>query len=150
MHLIFNMYSLYAFGDSVEITLGYLHINSAAFLILYLTGIVVASLPTFIKNRNNSYYRSLGASGGVAAIIFFIIYFYPWSKIGFMFIPVGIPSIAFGVLYLIFEAYMDRRGTSNINHSAHFWGSVYGFLFALAIDPTHGRLFLEQIMNIRG
>ena len=74
-HLFFNMYALYCFGQSVEMTFGYLHVSSVLFLLLYLSGIVIASLPSYMKNRNNSYYRSLGASGGVASVIFFIIYF---------------------------------------------------------------------------
>ena len=38
--------------------------------VLYLAGIVVASLPSFVKHRNDGSYRSLGASGGVAAVLF--------------------------------------------------------------------------------
>jgi len=117
------------------------------FLMLYLSAIVLASLPSFLKNRNNSYYRSLGASGGVAAILFFTIYYSPWSKIQILFIPIGIPSILFGVLYLAYEAYMAKRGAGNVNHNAHFVGSVYGLLFALVVDPTHGMSFINAIMN---
>ena len=57
-HLFFNMFALYMFGNNVEQT-----IIGEKFVILYLTGIIIASLPTFLKNRHNSYYRSLGASG---------------------------------------------------------------------------------------
>jgi len=132
-HLIFNMFTLYFCGRSIEdfISIG------LQLPVLYLTGIIIASLPSFLKNRNNSYYRSLGASGGVASILFFIIYFSPWSRIEIMFIPIGIPSILFGVLYLVYEAYMAKRGAGNVNHDAHFWGSVYGLFFAFMIDPTH-------------
>ncbi len=147
MHLAFNMYALYTFSGEVEYTFGEIGFRSG-FLLLYLSGIVVASLPSFIKNRNNRSYRSLGASGGVASIIFFMIYFNPWGgRIQLMFIPVGIPSIVFGGLYLAYEAYMARRGKGNVNHSAHFWGSAYGFIFAFLVDPTHGRVFIEQLMG---
>lgn len=141
-HLLFNMYALFSFGNVVESTgIG------EKYVVLYLTGIIIASLPSFWRHRHDDYYRSLGASGGVASLIFFTIYFEPWSRIGFIFVPIGIPSIIFGVLYLGFEAYMDRRGNSRYNHNAHFWGSVYGLIFALFVDPTHGRMFLEALMD---
>src|ERR1035437_2102232 len=104
-HLIFNMLTLYFFGTNAEMIFGQLSYG-ILFIILYLTGIIIASLPSFLKNRNNSYYRSLGASGGVSAIIFFSIYYFPWSRIYFFFIPIGIPSIIFAILYLIYSAFM--------------------------------------------
>ncbi len=140
-HLIFNMISLYFIGSSAEYILG------MGFLTLYLTGIIISSLPSFLKHRNNSYYRSLGASGGVASVMFFFIYFAPWSKLYIIFLPIGIPAIIFGVLYLIYEAYMAKKGGGYMNHDAHFWGAVYGLAYALVIDPTHGKLFINSIMN---
>lgn len=64
-----------------------------------------------------------------------------------MFIPIGIPAILFGALYLMYEAYMAKRGQGNVNHDAHFWGSVYGLLYAMIIDPTHGLSFINAISN---
>jgi membrane associated rhomboid family serine protease len=141
-HLFFNMFALYMFGNNVE-QMGF----GGPFPILYLTGIIVASLPSFLKNRNNSYYRSLGASGGVASLIFFVIYYSPWSRIGIIFIPIGIPSVLFGGLYLAYEGYMAKRGAGNVNHNAHFWGAVYGLFFAFIVDPSHGQIFLDSIMH---
>ena len=92
------------------------------------------------------YYASLGASGGVAAIIFATIYLDPWQKISFFFLP-GMPSIVFAVGYLIFTAYMARRGQGRVNHDAHFWGSVFGFLWMIVIDPSHGQYFLNQLLH---
>ncbi len=140
-HLIFNMVSLYFIGSSAESILG------MGFLTLYLTGIIISSLPSFLKHRNNSYYRSLGASGGVAAIMFFFIYFAPWSKLYIIFLPIGIPAILFGVLYLVYEAYMAKKGGGTMNHDAHFWGAIYGLVYALIIDPTHGKLFINAVLN---
>lgn len=142
-HLLLNMFSLYFAGVIVE------SYGSIQFAVLYLTGIIVASLPSFLKNRNNSHFRSLGASGGVAAIMFFFIYHNPWGRITLFFIPIPIPALLFGVIYLGTEAYMAKRGSGNVNHDAHFWGSAYGFLFAILTDPTHGLSFLYDIMNPR-
>jgi membrane associated rhomboid family serine protease len=147
MHLFFNMYTLYAFGSTVQYVIMALGYQQIMYLILYFAGIVIASLPSFLKNRHNSYYRSLGASGGVSSIIFFTIYYFPWNRIGFIFFPVGIPSIVFGGLYLAYEAYMSKRGAGNVNHDAHFFGAVFGLVFALMLDPSHGKDFIDNIMH---
>src|SRR6478736_3014324 len=57
-HLFFNMFALYSFGQTTEELIG----NPLLYIILYLSGIVVSSIYPFMKNRNNSYYRALGAS----------------------------------------------------------------------------------------
>jgi membrane associated rhomboid family serine protease len=142
-HLIFNMLTMFFIGQSIE---GSMYVGEKL-PILYLSGIVIASLPSFLKNRNNSYYRSLGASGGVSSILFFMIYYFPWSRINIMFIPIGIPSILFGILYLAYEAYMGKKGGGNVNHDAHFWGAVYGLFFALMIDPSHGLSFVDTLLH---
>lgn len=142
-HLIFNMITLFFFGRTVEMFLS-LADKHELFLLLYLGGIVMASLPSFIKNRNNGYYRSLGASGGVASVLFSFVYFAPWEKIYIWFIPV--PGIIAAIGYLVYSAYMSRKGRDSINHDAHFWGAVYGFLLTFLIDPTH-RLFFEQVVH---
>jgi membrane associated rhomboid family serine protease len=145
MHLMFNMLSLYFFGDIANI---YAQSN-LLYVVLYLSAIVVASLPSFIKNRNNSYYRSLGASGGVSAIVFFTIFYSPFSKITLLGLPpqMGIPSILYGVIYIAYTWYMSKKTLDNINHDAHLWGSLYGFVYALVIDPTHGQLFWWMITH---
>ncbi|MES2704960.1 MAG: rhomboid family intramembrane serine protease [Bacteroidota bacterium] len=146
MHLAFNMFTLWSFGTSLETTLAYVS-HRELFIVIYLTGIITASLPSFLQNRNNSYYRSLGASGGVAAVLFATIYYHPWAKLLLFIIPM--PSILFAVAYLVYSAYMSKRGADNVNHGAHFWGAVYGFAFAFVLDPTHGRLFIQQLKNLQ-
>ena len=141
-HLIFNMFTLWFCGIAAEGRL-----SPISYSTLYLTGIVIASLPSFLKNRNNNYYRSLGASGGVSAMLFFFIYCEPWSGLQIMFIPINIPAIVFGGLYLAYEAYMAKRGAGNVNHDAHFWGATYGLFFGLLQDPSHGVDFIYTLMH---
>ena len=145
IHLFFNMFTLYFFGRNVEMVYSLLGLPKFAFLILYLLGIVVASLPSFFKHRNNSYYRSLGASGGVAAVLFAFVYFAPWETIYLWFIP--IPAIVAAIAYLVYSAYMSRKTGDNINHDAHFYGAVFGFVFTMIFDPSHGKLFIQQLMQ---
>lgn len=130
-HLLFNMLTLYFFGDVVEDALNELFGASGKwlYLALYVSALLVSLLPTYLKNRNNYNYRSLGASGAVSAVLFAGLMLAPTAEIYFYFIKM--PSFVFAPLYLIFTAIMDRRGRDNINHSAHLWGSLYGLAFII-------------------
>ena len=143
-HLFFNMFTLYFIGSNVEQIFSIIS-TPWLYILLYLSGIVVASLPSFFKHKQDAYYRSLGASGGVAAVLFSSVYFAPWASIYIYFIK--LPSIIFGVLYLVYSVYMSRKGHGNINHDAHFFGAVYGVIFTLIVDPSHGQYFLQEIMH---
>ncbi len=145
MHLFFNMFTLFFFGRNVETIYTMLGFSKYAFLILYILGIIVASLPSFFRHRENAYYRSLGASGGVAAVLFAFVYFAPWETIYIWFIPV--PAILAAIAYLVYSAYASKKGGDNINHDAHFYGAVFGFVFTLLMEPSHGKIFINQLMQ---
>ena len=143
-HLIFNLLSLYFVAPFAESVLG------IGFVPFYIAGIVVANLPSFFKQRNSYGYTSLGASGGIAAIMFFFIYFAPWAGISFIFLPFfEIPAILFGLVYIGYEIYASKNLYGNINHDAHIWGSAFGFLVALITDPTHGLSFISALIYHR-
>jgi membrane associated rhomboid family serine protease len=153
-HLIFNMLSFYSFGEFVEANFRYLFgsMGPLLYLALYIISEFLCLLPTYFKNRNNYYYRSLGASGAVSAVIFAGIFLNPLQKIGIMFIPIGIPGFIFGFIYLAITAYLDRRGGGHINHSAHLYGALAGvvllIVFGYAFSPYDVLAnFLYQIKN---
>lgn len=155
-HLGFNMYSFYFFGRLVEYQfVGMFGDKGKLFyLLMYITALVVCLLPTYIKNRHNYNYKSLGASGAVSAVIFAFIFLNPLQKVGLLFLPPNfmIPGFIFGAVYIGISSYLDRKGGSNINHSAHIWGAIYGILFL----SVAGHLFssyhpLEEfIYQVRG
>jgi membrane associated rhomboid family serine protease len=144
MHLFFNMFTLYFFGGIVESTLG-----GVLFIILYLVGIIISDVPTFLKNRKNPYYNSLGASGGVSAVVFASILFYPMNPLYLMFIPIGIPGFIFGAIYMLYSYYQAERGGDNINHDAHLYGALFGILFAIIAVPGSLVHFFEQVSQWR-
>ena len=131
----FNMIALYSFGEAVETALFSNHcffgvMGKWVFLLLYITGLVIASIPDLIKHRDADHYRSLGASGAVSAVVFSSILLLPKLGVGIAFIPgVQIPGYIFAVLYLIISAYLDKKGGGNVNHGAHLWGAVFGLIF---------------------
>lgn len=150
-HLIFNMLSLYFFGGFIEQVFGLLFGPMAPLYVIgfYLAAILVSDIPTFLKHRNNPGYNSLGASGGVSAIIFAGILFRPLTPIMLFFIPIPIPGFIFGGLYLAYSYYESRRGAGNINHDAHFYGALFGVLFMIVVYPPILPGFFEQISGWR-
>lgn len=143
MHLIFNMLTLFFFGPIVE---SYLH-SKVLFIVFYLSSIITASLPTLKKQKDNAWYNSVGASGGVSAIVFASILFNPLNKLFVFMIPIPIPAIIFGVAYLWYSHYMSKHGHDNINHSAHFIGAVYGFVFPIIFNPGFFMDFIYQLTH---
>jgi len=147
MHLLFNMMTLYFFGPLAE---GYYaeYMGPLAYPLFYLSALVVAILPTYLRHRRDAHYRSLGASGAVAAVLFTFVLLSPWSIIYVFVIPC--PAIVFGVLYLGYSVWADRSGHGNVNHAAHFWGALYGVAFAIAAEPRVVPAFLEQLASPMG
>lgn len=146
MHLIFNMLSLYFFGAAVEHQFQMIFGSRAElyFILLYVLGIVVSDIPSFIKHRGNPGYNSLGASGGVASVIFCFILLRPLDKICLYFF-VCISGFILGTLYLIFSYYQGRKANDNINHDAHLFGALFGLLFMGAMHPQAIPEFFEQV-----
>lgn len=147
MHLLFNMFTLYFFGRAIE----WLYIEkfgSLGFLLFYVLSIVVAMIPSYLKNKHNSRYLSLGASGGISAVLFAFILFDPWNTI-YLFAVLPIPAIIFAVAYTAYSLYADKRGTGNINHSAHLFGAGFGVLATIIIEPKIVLHFFNQLLNPR-
>jgi membrane associated rhomboid family serine protease len=145
LHLFFNMFALFFFGQHVAYYFG--PNGDVLMIILYLLGIIVSDIPTYLKYRDFPNYNSLGASGGVAAVVFSSIMFDPLNPIYIMFIPIGIPGFVLGALYLIYSYYQGKRMSDNINHDAHLFGAIFGLFFTVALRPGVVVSFVEQISN---
>lgn len=154
-HLAFNMISLYTFGTYL-VEPYFTDIFGAKGPLLYVALYAISQflclLPTYSKNKDNYYYRSLGASGAVSAIVFAGIFLSPLQKMGIIFIPINIPGFIFGFIYLAVTAYLDKKGSSALNHSAHLYGAlsgivllvIFGFLFS---DQNFLQNFISQIKS---
>lgn len=143
MHLLVNMFTFWSFGTYIEKYFNYMGMGSMAYLGLYFGGMIVASLFDVVKQYNNPHFISVGASGAVSAILFSSILFNPWGKI-LLFAILPIPGILFGVLYLVYCQYMAKKGGDNINHNAHFYGAVFGFVYPILLNPMLLKGFLSH------
>jgi membrane associated rhomboid family serine protease len=149
MHLFFNMFVIYGFGSQIEMVFT----NSAVFnllfpnipfwgnalgilyfLILYIMGIAVATLPSLQKHGDDFGYNSVGASGGVSAIMMAYMIMFPLSEVAFFFIPM--PGYIAVPVFFLLEYVMGKSRKTNIAHDAHIWGALFGiaFIFALNVD----------------
>jgi len=147
MHLLFNMITLYFFGRVVEQWFGVLFpgVGPLLFLFFYLISIVAASLATYYKYREVPSFASIGASGAVSAVLFASILISPTMSLYLMFIPIPIPGFIFGIFYLWYSTYAANRGGDGIDHTAHFYGAVFGFLFPLVLKPMLLLSFFGQL-----
>lgn len=149
MHLFINMFVLYSFGNFIE---GYfIEIFGASrgkiyFVLLYLLAIVASDLPTYAKRKDTPYYASIGASGAVSAVLFAYILISPWSQM-LLYGVVPIYSVVAGIIYLFYSSWASGNVADNVNHDAHFYGAVFGFLFTTALSPELFSRFLVQLMQ---
>lgn len=166
MHLLFNGLALYYLGDALLNTKAGIYymtndrtdtfyldggliqyygalMGQVHFGLIFILGGLFAGIIPYLRNSDNSSYRSLGASGAVSAVIFAAIIWNPTMEIGFLFIPIGIPAYIFGPLYLLFEFFMDKRGNSGIAHDAHIGGAIFGVLYVLILNFEKGKDFVN-------
>jgi len=130
-HLLVNMFTLYFFGPVMEHVLGGIY-----FLGLYITGLIVAGIPSVIKFRNNPNYATLGASGAVGAVLFAFIFLFPMERIALLLIPIPIPAFIFAILYLFYSMYQSKQARGKINHEAHVAGAIWGIVYLLIFVPN--------------
>jgi membrane associated rhomboid family serine protease len=130
MHLIFNMFSYFFFAFQLEMRMGHWQFGT-----LYIVSLVLSDLPSVFKHKDDYRYYSLGASGAISAVVFSIILFDPMMRIQIFPIPIPIPALIYGPLYLAYCVYASRQNRDNINHDAHFYGALSGIMLTLLLHP---------------
>ena len=146
MHLFLNLLTLYFFGLAIEQIFNayFSETGQVLYVFLFLSAIIVANIPTTLKYRNNPNYNSLGASGGVAALVLAFILFDPLRNLCLYF-AICLPGYILGALFIAYSIFMSKRNSDNINHDAHLYGALYGLLFTLIIRPSTLSTFIEAI-----
>jgi membrane associated rhomboid family serine protease len=140
-HLLFNCLTLYFFGPGLEARIG-----TTRFVALYFIGLIVSSLGTVYKQRNNPDYSALGASGAILAVLFAYIVYYPTSMLGLFFV-IPIPAVLFAFGYLAYSWWASNHKRDNINHDAHLDGAFTGLVFVGLTDFEAWRRAFEIVGN---
>lgn len=129
-HLIFNMFSLYAFAVEIEMKYG----TQAAASIYLISGTGSGLLSLLIHRRENNY-RALGASGAVCGIIFASIFLIPGGSIIVFPVPIPMPAWVYALLFVFGSIYASAKTTGGIAHDAHLGGALAGIIAAGVIEP---------------
>jgi membrane associated rhomboid family serine protease len=130
-HLIFNMVTLYFFGDFVLNIFG-----SFWFFCMYVICIFLGNIFCFIIHNKNNNYSAVGASGAVTGIIFSAILAYPDLKMALLIFPIPMPGYFFGIAYLAYTFYGIKKQNDGIGHSAHLGGAIGGILLSIFLMPS--------------
>lgn len=141
-HLLFNSLTLYFFGPNLERTIG-----TARFLALYFIGLVISSLGTVLKQRDNPDYASLGASGAILAVLFAYIVYYPTNML-YLYFAIPVPAVLFAFGYLAYTWWASGHSRDRINHDAHLDGALTGLIFVGVTDFDAWRRAFRLVGNL--
>ena len=142
-----NLFVLWQFGPIVEYEYSKIFgsaLGPVMFLLMYLSAIVIADLPTYFKHKDNPTYAAIGASGAVSGVVFAYVLFHPWARLALYGI-IPFRAILGAIAYLVYSSWASTNRNDGIDHSAHFWGALYGMLFTIVSKPDVMLQFLEKI-----
>jgi len=136
VHLLINMFVLYSFGNYIEsyiISIFGNPMGKIVYLLMYLLNIIIANIPTMVRQKHNPSFSSIGASGAVSGIIFIFILLNPWAIL-YLFFIIPVPAIIAGIGYLIYSSYAANKGHGRLDHSAHFAGAIAGMAMIIILN----------------
>jgi membrane associated rhomboid family serine protease len=140
-HLFFNSLTLYFFGPGLERRIG-----TDRFIALYFIGLVLSSLGTVCKQRNNPDYAALGASGAILAVLFAYIVYFPTRTL-YLYFAIPIPAVVFAFGYMAYSWWASKNQRGRINHDAHLDGALTGLIFVGVTDLAAWKHAFDQILN---
>lgn len=129
-HLFLNLLTLYFFGPVVEETLG-----KFGFLVVYFGAILASGFVSLRVNRDNPAYASVGASDAVSGVVLSYCCFYPFHKLYILFLPIGIPAILYGAIFILLSAQLMERKDRIIAHEGHLGGALAGLALTILMRP---------------
>ena len=129
-HLLFNLYALFSFGETLEAVIG-----GTNFLFIYFVSLIGGNILSLYIHRFDSQYSAIGASGAVCGIIFASIVIFPNMEIGMFLLPFSLTSWMYGLLFVLISIYGIKSRMSNIGHDAHLGGALLGMLVAIGLYP---------------
>lgn len=149
MHILFNMYALFMFGNILERVWGpkrfltfymitgfgavALHMLVQAILVHNFTGSFNPTpemLERYPQVFSTYFSSTVGASGAIFGILIAFAMLFPDTELFIIFLPIPIKAKYLVGAYVLFEIYMGFRMSSgdNVAHFAHIGGALFGFI----------------------
>ena len=123
-HLFFNMLGLWMFGSELERLWG-----QRRYLQFLLAGILAAAVAQLIITwLAGSRYPTVGASGGLFALLLAFGMLFPNRVIMPLFPPIPMKARTFVMVFGALELGLGLMGSTGVAHFAHLGGMVGGFL----------------------
>jgi len=134
LHLLFNMWFLWIFGDNVEDRFGHV-----GYLLLYVIGGVIASAAQ-VASDPNSIVPVIGASGAIAVVMGSYLVLYPRARVitiilTIFFLPLLLPAVLLLGFWFVSQFFTET--SSGVAWVAHVGGFVAGAVVTWLI--FHGR-----------
>jgi membrane associated rhomboid family serine protease len=124
LHLFFNMLGLWMFGSELERVWG-----ERRYLQFLLAGVLAAAAAQLLMTYlAGSYVPTVGASGGLYALLLAFGMLFPNRIIMPLFPPIPMRARTFVIVFGALELALGLSGSSGVAHFAHLGGMVGGFL----------------------
>lgn len=138
-HILFNMWSLWIFGNNVEEAFG-----PVGFLLLYLASGIAATFGFVLANPDLTV-PLVGASGAIAGVMGAYLVLFPRHHVMTLIIfrIVAIPAVVFLGLWFVSQFVFESEGVA---WEAHVAGFVFGAIVTL---PFRGRLLGNTLAGRR-
>lgn len=144
-HLAVNMVALVMFSPIIE-----RHLGAPALLIVYVGAGAIATAATFVLRRHDPRFRSLGASGSTAGVLFAAIVVQPQMRLSLLFLPIPVPAPVFAVAYLVASSFLMGREGSRTCHEAHVGGALAGLIIGALLAPHGLGPLLSRVHHLLG
>jgi membrane associated rhomboid family serine protease len=129
VHIVLNLYALYAFGGEIERTLGtrrFIWMYGAAVLAAGITQLIVV---TMSLNAGMRPVPTMGASGGVFGVLLAFGLLFPHRRVMLIIPPIPMPAWVLVTVYAGIELANGVFGSrTGIAHFAHLGGMVGAFI----------------------
>jgi membrane associated rhomboid family serine protease len=129
-HLLLNMLTLWSFGPDMERLL-----DTDGFVLLYFGSMIAGGLMIMAVNKGDPGYSAIGASGATSGVVIGFCLFKPFEPLVIFPIPIPIPAVLFGVLFVLLSAQLMRAPGKIISHEGHLGGALGGFILTALMKP---------------
>jgi membrane associated rhomboid family serine protease len=130
VHIVLNLYALYAFGGEIERTLGtrrFVWMYGAAVLAAGITQLIVVTMA--LNAGIGPVVPTLGASGGVFGVLLAFGLLFPHRRVMLVIPPIPMPAWVLVTVYAGIELANGVFGSrTGIAHFAHLGGMVGAFI----------------------